>query len=42
LKTRSEPQFNWKEAMKMGIDVSEFAATETLVAISKEEALKLL
>jgi len=31
-----------KEAMKMSIDISEWAATETLVAIPREEAIKLV
>ncbi len=31
-----------KEAMKMSIALSEWVATETLVAISREEAVKLL
>ena len=33
---------NEKEALKMSIAVSEFVATETLVAIPREEAIKLL
>ena len=33
---------NEKEALKMALGVSEFVATETLVAIPREEALKLL
>ena len=31
-----------KEALKSSIEASEFVATETLVAIPREEALKLL
>ncbi|MEM3068470.1 MAG: GYD domain-containing protein [Nitrososphaerales archaeon] len=31
-----------KEAMKLSIDISEFVATETLVAIPRQEAVKLL
>lgn len=31
-----------KEAMKMAIDISEWVATETLVAIPREEAVKLI
>lgn len=31
-----------KEAMKMAIDISEWVTTETLVAIPREEAVKLL
>ncbi len=33
---------NEKEALKMSIAISEFVATETLVAIPREEAIKLL
>ena len=33
---------NEKEALKTSIAVSEFVATETLVAIPREEAIKLL
>lgn len=33
---------NEKEAMKAGINAAEFVATETLVAIKREEAIKLL
>lgn len=33
---------NEKEALKTSIDVAEFAATETLVAIPSEEAIKLV
>jgi uncharacterized protein with GYD domain len=33
---------NEKEALKTSIDVAEFVATETLVAIPREEAIKLL
>lgn len=33
---------NEKEALKVSIAVSEFVATETLVAIPREEAIKLL
>ena len=31
-----------KEALKMSIDISEFVATETLVAIPRQEAVNLL
>ena len=31
-----------KEALKVAIDVSEFVSSETLVAISRQEAIKLL
>ena len=31
-----------KEAMKMAIDISEWETTETLVAIPREDAVKLL
>ena len=31
-----------KEAMKMSIEISEWVTTETLVAIPREEAVKLL
>ena len=31
-----------KEAMKMAIDISEWVTTETLVAIPREDAVKLL
>jgi uncharacterized protein with GYD domain len=31
-----------KEAMKMSIEISEWVASETLVAIPREEAVKLL
>ena len=31
-----------KEALKMSIDIAEWVATETLVAIPREEAIKLL
>lgn len=31
-----------KEAMKLSIDISEYVATETLVAIPRQEAVKLL
>jgi uncharacterized protein with GYD domain len=31
-----------KEAMKMAIEISEWVATETLVAIPREEAIKLV
>jgi uncharacterized protein with GYD domain len=31
-----------KEAMKMGIGISEWVTTETLVAIPREEAVKLI
>lgn len=33
---------NEKEAMKLSTDISEWVATETLVAIPREEAIKLL
>ena len=33
---------NEKEALKMGIPFSEYMASETLVAIPREEALKLM
>lgn len=31
-----------KEALKLSIDISEFVSTETLVAIPRQEAVKLL
>lgn len=31
-----------KEALKASIDISEFVSTETLVAITRQEAIKLL
>ena len=33
---------NEKEAMKMSVDISEWVATETLVAIPRQEAIGLL
>jgi len=33
---------NEKEALKTSLDVADFVATETLVAIPREEAIKLL
>ena len=33
---------NEKEALKMSLTVADFVATETLVAIHREEAIKLL
>jgi uncharacterized protein with GYD domain len=33
---------NEKEAMKMSIDVSEWVASETLIAIPRQEAVKLI
>jgi len=33
---------NEKEALKFSLDVAEFVATETLVAIPREEAIKLV
>jgi uncharacterized protein with GYD domain len=33
---------NEKEALRLGIDASEFVASETLIAIPREEAIKLV
>jgi uncharacterized protein with GYD domain len=33
---------NEKEAMKMAVELGDFVATETLVAIPREEAIKLV